>query len=269
MFSFVDQITEIGEGSVRGRFAVPEQFNGAPDWLMFEAIGQLAAWVAISGSDFSKRPVGATVGAIDFVGSRRPRGVLDLSATVERTDGRAVLYRGTVVSEGVEVAAMRRCIGPLLPMDSFDDPENVRARFVALTGPVPIELWSAAHRVPEARVSDLEAGPEGSGVAHFRVEEAATFFEDHFPRLAVVPATILIGAMCGVGAATVDREMNRPPVSFNCVKQVKVRKFTEPGKTLRIEARVANLESSAPEARVVATSDGESIASVRVVCASG
>ncbi len=267
MFSFVDQITEIGEGSVRGRFAVPGQFNGAPDWLMFEAIGQLAAWVAISGSDFSKRPVGATVGAIDFVGSRRPRGVLDLSATIERTDGRAVLYRGAVASEGVQVAAMRRCIGPLLPMDSFDDPENARARFAALTGPVPIDLWSEDASVPEARVSDLEMAPDGSGAAHFRVDEGAPFFEDHFPRLAVVPATILIGAMCSVGAATVDRRLNRSPVSFHCVRQVKVRKFTEPGKTLRLEALVENLESPEPEARVVATSDGESIASVRVICA--
>ncbi len=267
MFSFVDQITEIGGGSVRGRFAVPEHFEGARDWLMFEAIGQLAAWVAMRDSDFAKRPVGATVGAIEFAGPRRPRGVLDLTATIQRTDHRAVLYRGAVACRGAEVAAMSRCIGPLLPMETFDDPAHARARYESLTGPGPIELWSDDDCAPQALISELTVCPDGSAVAEFCVDEGAELFSDHFPRHPVVPATILIEAMCQVGAASVQRRLERStPVPFSRIKQVKVRRFTEPGKTLLIEASPFDEGAAQPEVSVAATSDGESIASVCVIC---
>lgn len=266
MFSFVDQITQIEDGSIRGRFAVPDHFGGAPDWLMVEAIGQLAGWFAMCGSDFSKRPVAATVGRIDFSEPRRPRGVLDLSATIERTDRRAVLYRGAVACEGVEVVKLARCIGPLLPMEMFDDPQHVRSRFEALRGGSPVELWSSRDTIPAASVSDLSMGEDGRGSAHFRVGEDAALFSDHFPRHAVVPATILIEAMCGVGAATVGRVLGRESVLFTRVNQVKVRRFTEPGQSLAIEARPVDLAAAEPEVKVAASSDGEQVATVGAIC---
>ncbi len=267
MFSFVDQIAEIAENSIRGRFAVPSQFHGAPDWLIFEAIGQLAAWVAMRDSDFSKRPVGATVGSLDFTGYRRPQGVLDLDATIERTDRRAILYGGQVSCAGERVAVMRRCIGPLLPMEAFEDADRARARFAALMGPHPVALWSEDSAVPQAWVSDPQCRADGSVVAEFRVAEGDPLFDDHFPRQPVVPATLLIEAMCRVGATAIAMHLERgEPLLFDQVRQVKVRQFTKPGQLLRIEAAAAAVGATDPEVSVSAFSGDELVAGVRVLC---
>lgn len=265
MFSFVDQITSITDGGVRGRFAVPEHFKGAPDWLVVEAIGQLAGWAAMRESGFEKRAVGATVGMIEFPGPRLPRGVLELSAAIERTDRRAILYRGEVSAAGALVAVMRRCIGPLLPMEAFEDPESAKMRFASLTGPDPVPLWTANDPEPQAWISELRE--RGDGVeADFRVDRAAAFFDEHFPRQPVVPASLLIESMCRVGAAAVGRAVTGraandvPP--FDRVIQVKVRQFTLPGQMLRLEARPVP-----PEAEVSAYSGADGVASVRVSCA--
>jgi len=267
MFSFVDHIVAITDTAIRGRFAVPEQFGGAPDWLLFEAIGQLAAWAAMRDSDFAKRPVGATVGSLDFSGSRRPRGVLELTATIDRTDRRAILYGGEARSQGEPVAVMRRCIGPLLPMEAFDDPGSVRARFEALTGPKPVPLWAATDAVPEAWISPPETRSDGGVTAEFRVDERAAFFSDHFPRQPVVPATLLIEAMCRVGAIAVAvHEQRSEPVLFDQVRQVKVRQFTKPGQLLRLESEGVRPGLGRPEVQVTAHSGDDLIAGVRVSC---
>lgn len=263
MFSFVDQISSITAGSIRGRFAVPEHFGGAPDWLLAEAIGQLAGWQAMHESAFAKRPVGATLGLLEFPGTRLPRGILELGATIERTDRRAVLYRGEVLSDGAPVALMSRCIGPLLPMETLEDPEDAKARFEALTGPHPLRLWNASDARPQASISPPELR-DGLTVAEFHVAADAPFFAEHFPRQPVVPATLLIEAMCRVGAAAVALARDLPrTVRFDRVRQVKVRQFTQPGQTLRLEAR-----PEAPAAAAVrALAGGEPIASVCVDCA--
>lgn len=267
MFSFVDQIKSRTENSIRGRFAVPDHFGGAPDWLMFEAIGQLAAWAAMRDSDFAKRPVGATVGSLDFTGRRRPCGVLELAATIERTDRRAILYGGEVAIEGENLAVMRRCIGPLLPMEAFEDPEHARSRFVALTGADPVALWSGDDPLPAASISDPQVRSDGSVIAEFRVAEDAAFFADHFPRQPVVPATLLIEAMCRAGAASVAASFDRAePLLFDEVRQVKVRQFTKPGQVLRIEAAAAQRGSGKPQVSVSAFSAAELVADVRVLC---
>jgi 3-hydroxymyristoyl/3-hydroxydecanoyl-(acyl carrier protein) dehydratase len=267
MFSFVDQIVAISDTSIRGRFAVPEHFEGAPDWLIFEAIGQLAAWRAMRDSDFSKRPVGATVGSLDFAGLRRPCGVLDLMATIDRTDRRAILYGGEVWTAGESVAVMRRCIGPLLPMEAFDDPDHARERFAALTGPEPVRLWAATDPLPSAWTSALEPRAGGGVCAEFRVDEDASFFQDHFPRQPVVPATLLIDAMCRVGATSVALHLGRTePVLFDQVRQVKVRQFTKPGQLLRIEADRVHSVAGKREVHVAAFSVDDLVAGVVVSC---
>lgn len=265
MFSFVDQIASVSAESIRGRFAVPEHFEGAPDWLLVEAIGQLVGWAAMRNSDFALRPVGATVGSLEFGGRRRPRGLLELSAVIERTDRRAILYRGEVHSAGELIADMRRCVGPLLPMESLDDPKSTRARFAALMGSLPIALWSAALALPAAAVTAPAMNSDGSIVAEFRINEDAPFFGDHFPRQHVVPATLLIEAMCRTGAGAIDRALGRrQPVLFDEIRQVKVRQFTLPGQMLRIEAAPPQLAAGKPECRVSAHADGDLVASVRV-----
>ena len=237
MFSFVDQVLSIEGGCIHGRFSVPENFGGAPRWMLVEAIGQLAGWLAMANSDFVSRPVGATVGALDLdADCRFPQGILRLAATIERTDRRAILYRGEVSSGGRAVASMRRCIGPLLPIEQFEDPQETRKRFRSLRGDTALALWSADIPLPRSEPANAHLNDDGSAVATFQIADDAALFTDHFPRKPVVPASLLIDAMCRLGAIAAHghTEPANGAGSFTRVRRVKVRHFTKPGEIVQI-----------------------------------
>jgi hypothetical protein len=58
-FLFIDEINAIDAGRAEGRLRRPEGAPPLPPWLVIEAVGQLAAWIAMQRTDFSKRPVAA------------------------------------------------------------------------------------------------------------------------------------------------------------------------------------------------------------------
>ena len=66
-FSFVDRITEYEPGRrARGRYAVPADIAAFPSCLVAEAVGQLAAWVAMAHIGFRGRPVAALANETRF-----------------------------------------------------------------------------------------------------------------------------------------------------------------------------------------------------------
>ena len=57
-YSFVDRIVEFERGSrARGVFAIPAAIDAFPAAFVAEAVGQLAAWVAMDAIEFRGRPV--------------------------------------------------------------------------------------------------------------------------------------------------------------------------------------------------------------------
>src|SRR5207249_5630088 len=96
-FSFVDRITELEPG-VRGRgtFAVPETLARFPACLVAEAVGQLAAWVAMAQIDFRGRPVAALANETIFHGDVAPGSQLELSVEIEALDDDAEIGRAHV-----------------------------------------------------------------------------------------------------------------------------------------------------------------------------
>ncbi len=262
MFSFVDQITSIDGGEIRGRFALPEHFGGARDWLLAEAIGQLAGWLGMRDSEFQSRPVGATVHEILLAEDRRVSGVLELSASIQRTDRRAILYRGSVASAGREIAAMNRCIGPFLPMDTLESSDSARSRFDALRSGQPQVLWKDTDAVPAYQLD----WNDDRAVAEFWVERDADLFDEHFPRQPVVPATLMIDAMgrtaCAAYAAALGCAVDS--VLFTEVRQVKVRRFTKPGDRLQLRGAIEQPHTG--EVKVQAQDGGDKVATVSVFC---
>jgi 3-hydroxymyristoyl/3-hydroxydecanoyl-(acyl carrier protein) dehydratase len=84
-FSFVDRITELSPGKrARGTFAIPADIESFPQCLMAEAVGQLAAWVAMSHIDFRGRPVAALANETRFLRAASPGDVLDLNVDDSR-----------------------------------------------------------------------------------------------------------------------------------------------------------------------------------------
>ena len=116
-FSFVDRITELEPGiRARGTFAVPKTLARFPACLVAEAVGQLAAWVAMAQIDFRGRPVAALAHETIFHGDVAPGSQLELSVEIEALDDDAVAYGGSARVDGAQAIELRHCLGPMLPV---------------------------------------------------------------------------------------------------------------------------------------------------------
>ena len=88
-FSFVDRITEHRPGThARGRFAIPATVDAFPPALVAEAVGQLAAWVAMEHIAYRGRPVAALAHETRFL-----RQQVDLAAEQRRVRAAGARHR--------------------------------------------------------------------------------------------------------------------------------------------------------------------------------
>jgi 3-hydroxymyristoyl/3-hydroxydecanoyl-(acyl carrier protein) dehydratase len=226
-FSFVDRITAFEPGQrARAVFAVPAQIERFPSCLVAEAVGQLAAWVAMDAIGFRGRPVAALANETTFHAEVRPGDMLELAVEIEHCDDEAVAYAGSAQVAGKRVIELVDCLGPMLPVADFDAPEALAGRLELLRGDgAPPGRFGG---VEPARIEPI-AGEPGAALLHVPAE--APYFADHFPRRPVFPATLMLDALIGLAMRVA------PPGHVPAkLTHVKVRSFTEPGAVLRIEA---------------------------------
>ncbi len=260
-FSFVDRITAIGSDRARGHLRCADGAPPLPPWVVIEAVGQLAAWIAMVRSDFATRPVAAVVGEVRLSGAD-VGGAVDLEAQIDRFDGRAILYSGRAHVVGTELAVLVRCVGPLLPMDAFDDPIAVRQRFAALRAGWPAAGAGGAEReLPRAQLSAVELRA-GFARAQLRVPEAAPYFADHFPRRPVYPAALLADAQTQLARPLAAQGLGVEPerVLVSRVGDFKVRSFSPPGQVLDLLAELRPPADGGAAVDVSASAAGKRIA---------
>jgi 3-hydroxymyristoyl/3-hydroxydecanoyl-(acyl carrier protein) dehydratase len=246
-FSFVDRIRLHEAGHcIRGEYTIPPGVKDFPTALVAEAVGQLAAWAAMSASDFKSRPVAGLAASIRLLSTVRPGEKLELAADLETVDADAVCYHGTAHLDGIPVIRLRDCVGPMMPVEEFDDPQALRDRFDLLCGRGATP--GAFGGVPSLPL-DRVGGEDGqSSCATFRVPEDAPFFADHFPRRAVLPGVLLMNLnleLAAALAATFAAPASGGRWVLREVSDVKLRAFTPPGETLEIEARLKELSADA------------------------
>src|SRR5438045_7035835 len=129
-FSFVDHIAAHEPGRrARGSYAVPAGVQAFPPCLVAEAVGQLAAWVAMAQIDFRGRPVAALANETRFRSDVAPGDTLELAVDIESCDDQAVAYAGRARVDGRDVIELVDCLGPMLPVDEFDSAVALAARF--------------------------------------------------------------------------------------------------------------------------------------------
>ncbi|MFO1312699.1 MAG: hypothetical protein U1F41_11625 [Burkholderiales bacterium] len=257
-FSFVDRITDLVPGRrARGTFAIPPDVEDFPACLVAEAVGQLAAWVAMSHIGFRGRPVAALASETRFLHDVRPGDVLDLEVDIHDVDDDAVAYRGGASVRGQRVIELVDCLGPMLPLAEFDDPRAMAERFALLVdGGAPPGRFRGVRRPPIVR--------EGS-TASLDVPARAPFFNDHFPRRHVFPATLMLDAQIELALAVArDTWASAAPVRMT---NVKVRSFTAPGTRLTLGAEVRERSGDRATFNLSAHADGKSVATARVVIA--
>ena len=239
-FSFVDQITELAVGRhAKGRFQVPRDIERFPPALAVEAAGQLAAWVAMSRLDFRLRPVAGIAGGIRFGPAVRPGQMLDLTVDIEDCDEESVRYTAWAHVDNIEVMRLGHSLGPMLPMEMFDDPEAASQRFSQLCGGGVV--GDVYRGVPRHDIEIVELMPGESVTAILRVPADSTaFFQDHFPRKPVFPATMLLDALIEVSlkaAAGASHWAATAEIVAVGVPETKIRSFISPGDLVELHAQ--------------------------------
>lgn len=265
-FSFVDRITQI-EGITRacGLYTIPSGVSHFPVSLVAEAIGQLAAWVAMSVVDFSHRPVAALAGDTQMHRLPRAGDTLELIVDIESCDAESIQYRGCARVDGMLVLELSDTLGSMLDINEFDSPELLRSDFerLILNGREP----GAFKGVPVPVLKDIPGLDERQRLeAHLFVPEHADFFLDHFPRRPVFPATLMLDAQLQL-AQRLAQTIAGGPVRVSSITNVKVRAFTAPGATLVLFAERAESGQSDLETiliKVGAQADGRTIAGAKM-----
>jgi len=268
-FSFVDRIDELVPATrARGTFAIPPHVRAFPACLLAEAVGQLAAWVSMAHIDFRGRPVAALASETRFLRGAHPGDTLTLAVEIESCDDEAVAYRGHAEIGGERAIELVDCLGPMLPLADFDDPAAMRAWCARLTGD-----GAASGRfggVDLAAPVALPAAAPDTAEAVLTVPARAAFFNDHFPRRAVFPATLMLDAQIGV-ALDLARASGHWPAEATLapvrMTHVKVRAFTEPGSTLRLRAQMRPAAGNEATFMLTALAEERTVATARVVIA--
>ncbi len=236
-FSFVDRITQI-EGTTRvcGLYTIPSNVSHFPVSLVAEAIGQLAAWVAMSVVDFTHRPVAALAGDTRMHRLPKAGNTLELIVDIESCDAESIQYRGRALVDGQLILELSDTLGSMLDILEFDETDALRADFALLTttGRKP----GAFKGVPSHVLSDLSGEGTQRLEAHLSVPAEAAFFLDHFPRRPVFPATLMLDAQLQL-AHRLAETLAGGPMRVQRITNVKVRAFTAPGATLVLFAESA------------------------------
>ena len=265
-FSFVDRITQLEPGKrAAGLYAIPTNLPRFPACLVAEAIGQLAAWVAMRHFGFRHRPVAGLAGETLIFGRAEPGQVVDLAVDLEACDEDAVAYGGHACVDGSRVIELRNCVGPMLPMEHFDAPEAVREDFEVLYGPGASAARLPA--LPRPEVTVINRAPDTSLTATLQVPGSAPYFEDHFPRRPVFPGTLLLDEMVDLAldlagqAPRVDPGARFHPTR---ITDVKMRSFITPGQIVEIRIEREPRDATTSIANLTARVDGKPVAIGRV-----
>ena len=167
-----------------------------------------------------------------------PGDTLELEATLVKADEEAVAYDGIARVNGIAVVRLQDCLGPMLPLLEFDDPEVLRERYALLktTGAKPDGFAGVPFFAAEKTGGTAGDTAEGN----FLIPASAPFFGDHFPRRPVFPGTLLMNLNLGFA---IDLAVERAGVGTRWTVQemtdVKIRSFMAPGEVLDLKATIA------------------------------
>lgn len=264
-FSFVDRITCPGN-QVRGVYQIPSGIGEFPLALTAEACGQLAAWTAMAAHDFKLRPVAGIAPVIELIGSVRPGQLLELEAELESLDAEAVAYSGSVKVAGTPVLRLQNCVGPMVPVEEYDDPAALKARYELISGAGATP--GVFPGVPAIPLEFLGGEVGKSARAALHVPAGAAFFSDHFPRRPVFPGTLFMHKVLELASRVVDDISAPGPDAAWVARRIndsKIRAFMPPGESLEFEARLARQDGGSLTVHVEARKEKKVTGHSRIV----
>ncbi len=270
MFYFVDQILELDPGRhVLGvKHVTPadvfvQSAAGGSRTLLSciigEALGQLGAWSVMAARDFAVRPVAGVVGEVAIAGVASVGNTILLDTTIDSLTEDAVHYHAEASVAGETILRLENALGPLLPMEQFNDPVEVRERFGLIHRPSsgadaqpPGEEATVPFDPGFDEVLSLEAGKEATAVRALHGNEK--FLADHFPRKPVLPLSLLLESLLQLGRDLLDD--GGPQFVPTGARKVKMSRFIEPGSTLVAKISVADRNADSARLKFRCEVDG-------------
>jgi len=260
VFHFVDQILELDPGrhALGVKHVTPGDTFVRPtaggetallSCIIGEALGQLGAWNVMAAKDFSVRPVAGVVGEVVITGEAAVGDSVLLDTTIDSVTDDAVFYHAIASIDGTEILRLENTLGPLLPMEQFNDPEELRERLARIhrpgaptEAPQPDGVPAVPFDVSFDEILSLESGQDATATLQISGREA--FFADHFPKKPVLPLSLLLESLLHLGQMLLDDGITRCVPTG--VRKVKMSRFVEPGSSLVAKIRV--VERSAENA---------------------
>lgn len=266
-YTFVDRITSIEKGArIRGSYTIPSDLEVFPAALLAEAVGQLAAWAAMSAVNFEYRPVAGIAGGVEFLAPVAPGQTLELAAELESVDAEAVAYDGAAYVHGIPVIRLEHCVGPMLPLREFEDPQAARDRFALLCGG---GAEPGGFRGIPALSINRTGGEKGKSMrGNLQVPVAAPLFADHFPRRPVFPGTLLMHMNLQLAAELANEippPNNGAQWMLRRVSGVKLRAFIPPGDMLELEVKLKECLGDSATMSVEIRKENRTIGGARVL----
>jgi len=270
VFHFVDQILELDPGHhslgvkhVTTGDAFVRATGGGGSVLLSciigEALGQLGAWNVMAANDFAMRPVAGVVGRVAITGEAKVGDTVLLDTTIDSVTDDAVFYHAAASVDGETVLKLEDTLGPMLPIEQFNDPDELRNRFARIFTPdAPAELpLSGGEAVSPFDASfdevlSFEPGKEASVVRTLSGDE--TFLADHFPRKPVLPLSLLLESLLQLGQNLLD-DGDTLYVPRGA-RKVKMNRFVEPGSSLVAKVHVVGRDRENALLRFLCEIDG-------------
>ena len=264
-YSFVDRIVDFQSGRrARGVFEIPPSLTSFSSAFVAEAVGQLAAWAAMDHIDFRGRPVAALATETRFYADVAPGSTLTLQANLFECDDDAVAYNGQASVNGADVIELVDCLGPMLPVADFDSPQALRERLALLRteGATPGRFRG----IDAMSVELADQTPGEALTAILQVPTHAPFFDDHFPRRPVFPATLLLDTQMRLAVDLASKSPLMAGAAAHAVRltHVKMRSFIAPGQRLEIRVTLKPEDNKLVKAMLTATTDEKTVASARL-----
>ena len=287
-FLFVDRILQLSSatGSVCGiKHITPDDFYVCTDAttgqncfmpaLIGETLGQLTAWAVMAKTDFRMRPVAGVVAAVEM---HRPAWVgetLALESWIDALDETAVQYHGEVWVGAELVLRIDGALGPMLPMEDFIAPSEVRRQFKEIdrpgtwpdlssisVHPLPKQLHMPALQFDAVLVN--EPGVRIVAVKH--VTRAAAYFPDHFPRKPVLPLTILLECSMNLAKIFLQHAVLGSQYRIRRLRKIKMSDFVYPGDVVTCDIVIKTQEDQALTLRCMATVLGKRVCGLEIEC---
>jgi 3-hydroxymyristoyl/3-hydroxydecanoyl-(acyl carrier protein) dehydratase len=205
--------------------------------IVAEALGQLAAWVAMEKFHFAIRPVGGTVSDITISGSAKIGDKVFLESHIEVLDETMMVFSGKATVDGKEILSVRKALAPMLPTDLFIECKEAKKQFENIFQSDK-QAESSSHGRSSFHSNQFcfydqftECSDEGL-VGKKTLLPEAFYFADHFPKKPVFPFSLLLDCYMNAAKYYLKRHLGLSGrVSSTRIRKAKIYHFIEPKDT--------------------------------------